>query len=311
MNHAVIDLGSNSIRLSIYNCIGNQVAKVFIRKEIVGLASYVSNETLDIEGIKKACDVLNSFKETAANYVEVANIHLFATASLRNILNRDEAVKIITEKTELFPDVLDGKDEAALGFSGASRYTDCENGVMIDIGGASTELVLFKDYKVVDLISLPIGCLNLSLDYVSEIIPKTNEMKQIKAVIKEQLAKVNWGKNVSCPLMLGVGGTLRATLKLSRALFNLSPEANSIDANYIKEINRLLKAHKKNIYHTIYKHTPERLMTTPTGLAILQQAIKTFGCDTIFVSKYGLREGYLMDRVLKVNCQSDVDNENR
>ena len=307
MNHAVIDLGSNSIRLSIYDCINDQVTKVFNRKEFVGLVSYVSNGNLDIEGTQKACEVLNSFKETAVKYVEVSNVHLFATASLRNLSNKDEAIRIITDQTKLVPDVLDGKEEAALGFSGASRFANCDNGVMIDIGGASTELVLFKDYKVVELISLPIGCLNLSLDYVSEIIPNAHEMKRIKAVINDQLSPINWSKNISYPLMVGVGGTIRAALKLSRALFNLSPEENSIDASYIKEINGLLKSRKKNIYYTLYKHTPERLLTFPTGLAILQQAIKTFGCETIFVSKYGLREGYLMDRVLKVNCKSDVN----
>ena len=311
MNYAVIDLGSNSMRLSIYNCINDQATKIFSRKEIAGLISYVSNGSLSIEGIQKTCDVLDSFKETSAKYVEPSNIHLFATASLRNLKNKEKVIKSITEKTTLIPDILDGNEEAALGFAGVSKFVNCNNGIMIDIGGASTELVLFRDYKAVELISLPIGCLNLSLDYVGEIIPNAEEIKQIKEVIKKHFSQITWSKNVQCSRMVGVGGTLRAAFKLSRALFNLTPEKDIFDAGYIKEINRLIRNRKNNIYHTLYRHTPERLLTAPTGLIILQHAIKTFGCDTILVSKYGLREGYLFDRVLKPNYEHDANDENK
>ena len=300
MNHAVIDLGSNSVRLSVYEYRDGQIAKVFSRKEIVGLAGYVSKGVLDLAGVRMACDVLNAFKHDAVNFVERGNIHLFATASLRNISNRDEVVAKIAEETTLAPDVLDGNEEEALGFAGASRFTVCDNGVMIDIGGASTELVLFKEGAVTDLVSLPIGCLNLSLDYVGEVIPNARELRKIKAEIKERFASIGWGKNNRGPLMVGIGGTLRAVAKLSRVLFDLDAEANEINAEHVKVINKRLKTHDGGIYHTVAKHIPERLLTLSPGVAILNHAIKTFGTETIRVSKYGLREGYLVNRVLKV-----------
>ena len=300
MNYAVIDMGSNSMRLSIYEHTSDQIKKIFSRKEIVGLAGYISNGMLDAAGIQTACVVINDFKDDAEKIVDIANIHLFATAALRNITNRDEAVTIIKDETSLTPDVLEGDEEAALGFAGVFKFVNCNNGVMIDIGGASTELVLFKDYKIVNLVSLPIGCLNLSLDYVKEVIPSASERKQIKAAIKEQFDKVDWGKDAKLPLMVGIGGTLRAASKLSRILFDLKPEQNEINACHVKEINKLLKSHGSNIYHTVSKFIPERLLTISTGVAILNQAIKKFGTENVLVSKYGLREGYLMDRVLKL-----------
>jgi len=230
--------------------------------------------------------------------VEEANLRLFASASLRNIENRDEAIKFIVEETSLTPDVLEGNEEAALGYIGASYFTNCENGVMIDIGGASTELVLFKDSVAEKLVSLPVGCLNLSVEHVSEVIPKAKEWKKIRAVVKEQLTKVDWEKGYECPLMVGIGGTLRAALTLSGALFGLSPEQSEIQASHVKEMIKRLKNEQGDLYQTIYKNTPDRLMTISTGLVILQQAIKKFGCEAISVSRYGLREGYLMDRML-------------
>ena len=122
MNYAVIDLGSNTIRLSIYDYCGEQITKVFSKKEVVGLASYISNKSIDIIGILKACEVLNDFKKSAAKYVEESDIHLFATAALRSISNRNETVQTIIEKTMLTPDVLEGDEEAALGFIGVSYF---------------------------------------------------------------------------------------------------------------------------------------------------------------------------------------------
>ncbi|MCL2476497.1 phosphatase [Candidatus Bathycorpusculum sp.] len=299
MKYAIIDLGSNSTRLAIYRYENGKFDKIFNQKEILGLAEYVSKDALSTNGIKKACAVLNDFKANALNFTALSNIHLIATASLRNITNKDEAVKLIIEKTGLTPNVLEGETEATLGFAGASQYVNCDNGVMIDIGGASTELVLFRNYRAVNLISLPIGCLNLAVKHVSEIIPKKSEMKQITADISNQFSKIDWETDTNYPLMIGVGGTLRAALKLSCSIFDLPQEQNSIETRYIKKITKLLIENKNDIYHTTYKTIPERLMTILPGLAILRYAIKKFECKTITVSEYGIREGYLMDRVLK------------
>jgi exopolyphosphatase/guanosine-5'-triphosphate,3'-diphosphate pyrophosphatase len=299
MGYAIIDLGSNSVRLSVYESENDQILKTFSEKELAGLAGYVTNDILESAGIQKACEVIKNLKEIASRFVEPADIRLFATASLRNISNRAEAVSIIAEETSLIPDVLEGDEEAELGFAGASLFVSCDNGIMIDIGGASTELVLFKDGEAESLISLPVGCLNLSVRYVNEIIPTEQEMKQIKKAIRNQLSKLDWDKYSKYPLIVGTGGTLRAALKLSRELFGLPSEENNIMPAHIKKITKLLKNNKDDIFLKVYKTIPERLLTISTGLAILRQTIEKFGCETISVSKFGVREGYLVDRVLK------------
>jgi len=311
MNYAVIDLGSNSVRLSVYEYTDGQIRRIFNQKEMAGLAGYIANGILNATGVQKACAVIGDFKETAFKFVESSNLYLFATAAIRNCKNRDAVVAAIVEETGVVPNVLDGEEEAALSFIGASRFTDCENGVMIDIGGASTELVLFRDHGVVTSIRLPIGCLNLSIEHVGKIVPKESEWKKIEAAVKEQFAKVDWGKDLDCPLMVGVGGTLRAVLKLSGAIYGLPARNNEIKPFYVKEIIKLLKDNRSGIYHEIYRITPERLMTISTGLTILQQAIKKFKCETITVSRFGVREGYLMDRVLMNNEKYNIDEGSR
>lgn len=309
MNYAVIDLGSNSIRLSVYECEDNHITKTFGEKEVAGLAGYVSGGVLDAAGIHKACFVVKRLSGIAVKFVDFSNIHVFASASLRNIKNRDEAVRIIAEETSLFPVVLEGHEEAVLGYTGVTLSANCDDGIMIDIGGASTELVLFKDKKAVDLVSLPIGCLNLFVKYVSGVLPAEKEWERIKTAIRDQFRKVTWD-NENHPLMVGTGGTLRAALKLSRDVFEVPYEENRIQARYIKELIKLLNKNKDDIYTRIYKTVPERIMTIATGLAILQQAIRKFGCETISISKFGVREGYLIDRVLKANDSYVINQRN-
>ena len=298
MDYAIVDLGSNTVRLSIYGYENDEIKTIFKQKELAGLAQYVKNEKLEEEGIQKACDVIIGFKETATKFVPNENIHVFATASLRNINNRDESIRRINQQTNLAVDVLGGEEEAELDFIGASYFTASDSGLLIDIGGASTELVRFENSKPMQLISLPIGSLNLSSKYVSWVLPNKSERKAIKRAVKDELTTLDWESN--CPVMLGVGGTLRAALKLSQQLFSPLQDENSFLAENVGKMLRMLQKNENGLYQIIYKTIPERLITITPGLIILKEVIKRFGCETITVSKYGVREGYLLSRVLKV-----------
>ena len=161
MNHAVIDLGSNTIHLLVFGHENGEVTKVLSEKDVAGLAGYIEDGVLGTDGITKACEIVNKFKKLALEIVGPSDIHLFATASLRNIRNSKEAVDIIEKETSLVPDVLDGEEEGRLGFTGAKMSVECSDGILVDIGGASTELVIFKNGKIKNIASMPIGSLLL------------------------------------------------------------------------------------------------------------------------------------------------------
>ena len=311
MAYAVIDLGSNSIRLSVYECKDDQIYKVFSRKEVAGLAGYISKGVLGEAGLMKAGAVIKDFKNIALRFTGLSDIHLVAAASLRNIHNRDEAVGMIARETSLSPYVLEGEEEAALSFVGASHYIGCESGLMMDIGGASTELVLVDNFKTTQLVSLPIGCLNLSVNFVKKVIPTEAESKKIRAAIKDQLSAVGWDThNSKSPVLLGAGGTVRAALKLARGLCGAPPESQVFSAACVNDISERLRKAEDGIYMKLYQIIPERLMTISTGLAILQQVIGKFGCETISVSEFGVREGYLIERVLGGNGRYFINKRN-
>jgi len=299
MKCAVIDLGSNTIRLSVFCYEDNQIKTVIQQKEVAGLAGYVKENQLEEEGIQKACDILCGFKKIAVRFVEENEIHAIATASLRGIQNRDQVLETIQLQTGLLPELLSGEEEALLDFIGASHFTECRDGILIDIGGASTELVRFENARPVRVASMPIGCLNLYTRFVGKIIPNNNERNKIKKEIKKQLDSSGWSAEDNFPLMIGIGGTVRAAHKLSCGLFALPKDQNEMNVVFIKEILKMLRNNENEIYRTVYKIVPERILTIFTGLMIINEAIKRFGCESIFVSGYGVREGYFIDRILK------------
>lgn len=299
MNCAVIDLGSNTIRLSVFNYAESKLAVVLQQKEVAGLHGYIKKGRIEPDGIQKVCSVLSEFKQIALRFVSEENIHVFATASLRSAANREQVLETIRQTIGFLPEVLSGDEEARLDFIGASHFTQCRDGLLVDIGGASTEFVRFVNAQPERLASIPVGCLNLYTKFVQNMTPTEKEQKKIKKEIRRQLDLLGWYADEHFPLIIGIGGTVRAAYKLSCGLFSLPPDQHVIDAHFIKEILDKLKNNEDEIYHTVYKYIPERTLTIFTGLMVFQEVIKRFGCKSIFVSGYGVREGYFMDRIVK------------
>ena len=140
--YGVIDVGSNTIRLCIYDVSNGEIYPMLNNKTTAGLAGYVKKGKMTKKGIQKACDVLNKYKDMMQHF-PLEQLFVFATASLRNISNTDEALQTITADTGLSIDVLTGYQEATFDFIGAARSMHLNKGVLLDIGGGSTEILAF------------------------------------------------------------------------------------------------------------------------------------------------------------------------
>ena len=196
MTYGVIDVGSNTIRLCIYDVEDGRIIPLFSTKNTAGLIDYVNDGELSKKGIRKACAVLEGYKETGKK-VGIDHLFVFATASLRNISNSREAVKKIQDTTGLTIDVLSGEEEARLDFQGASFEKKMELGIMVDIGGGSTEIVSFEDGNIKDAVSLEIGSLYMYKNYVSGLFPDKGERKAIQRAVRLELKKADFLKGQS------------------------------------------------------------------------------------------------------------------
>ena len=109
MKYAVVDIGSNSMRLSAYDVEKTTFKTLFKEKIMAGLAGYVENGRLSEAGIQRACEGLLEFKATL-NTLELEQASVFATASLRNVCNTDQAVRRLRDATGLPVAVLSGQE---------------------------------------------------------------------------------------------------------------------------------------------------------------------------------------------------------
>ncbi|MFV0342455.1 MAG: hypothetical protein ACK5JH_06110 [Anaerocolumna sp.] len=302
MLYTLVDLGSNTIRLCIYEKVDHEVSSVFEKKIMAGLVNYIANDKLSDKGILRACDSLKEFDQILKNFmIDKKDVYVFATASLRNIKNSKEVLGIIKEETGYRIEVLTGDEEALLDFKGATRVVNYDTGILVDIGGGSTEIVGYQNKEIVFAVSMPIGSLNMYVKFVKKIIPKEHEREEIVAYTKEQLKLQNISKD-TYKNICGVGGTIRATGKLSYHMFK-EGKVHIVDKKRFKisEARQILKeinnSHKKTL-KPIFQTVPDRIHTIIPGILILQTIADYFNCEEVTVSKYGIREGYLYEKIL-------------
>lgn len=181
--YAIIDVGSNTVRMNIYKLERGQLSLVMGKKESVGLASYVKNGQMLPEGVNRACEVLAEFRMILQD-LGITDYHVFATAALRNAVNSRAAVA---------------------------------DGLLVDIGGASTELVVYAGGEIKKKVSLPIGSLNTYDRYVTNLLPSRAERKAIRQMVLNLLKQDTDLYEGEYTIVCGVGGTIRAGSRAYRA----------------------------------------------------------------------------------------------
>ena len=296
MIYGIADVGSNTVRLSIYKCEGGEIRLLMNRKVMAGLAGYVRHGTLTPEGIEVACQTLQGYRSLMDN-LELPDLRVFATASLRNISNTEEAVGAVMAATGLRVDVLSGREEAELSFRGAIQNAGLYTGLLVDLGGGSTELVSYRSRAIQSACSLSVGSLSLFSKYVSKLHPTKEERRAIRRAVEEQLEQFV-PQHPPARHICGVGGTVRAACKVANAMFDRPAGDRSLDRDELKEMLQRLKKPGRDELRLLLKTVPDRIHTIIPGLLALDTIAKAYGAQTITASACGVREGYLLARVL-------------
>ncbi|WP_270298684.1 hypothetical protein [Eggerthella sinensis] len=172
-NYAVVDLGSNSIRLVVYEVkdahrrtyTSKDFKSLINDKVMAGLSAYVVDGVFTQDGIDRAISVLRGHAKRA-RYFNCEKMEVFATAVIRNAKNCDEAVIAIEEGAGLPISLLSAQDEAHLGFVGATCDRTVVRGTLVDIGGGSTELTRVEHDRDFDNASLGQGSLSSFAQHV-------------------------------------------------------------------------------------------------------------------------------------------------
>lgn len=307
----IIDLGSNTVRLVVYDVKARLLDKaiaphernklfksVVNEKKTAGLSAYVEGNTFSRAGIDAAIKVLEKHLTTARN-VGCSQVHIFATAVIRNCSNSKEAAHRISKAISTPIDVISAADEAHLGFVGASCDRVIGNGTLIDIGGGSTELTTVRDNSDSHNISLPQGSVSSYAKYVKLILPTSEECASIVKEFRRHLASTDLDR-YNAKRLYGIGGSIRAVDKLYAETFSNDNVPSRLEPYQIDALKNLLLDEPSTFAHAATKAIPERLHSIVPGMVIAQELMTELGAQSLTICKYGVREGYLLERVLRL-----------
>ena len=213
---AVVDIGSNTIKMTIYdyNRRNGQLYERKRRTVNAGLIAYVQQGLLTEEGIRVLVGAVREL-QTIAIADHCTKIYPFATAGLRAAANAKAAIEIVRHETGLYIDLISGDNEARISFDSLLPTLDpsVQSGLVIDMGGGSTEFVGFARRKAQKNVSLRLGALVLYTKFVTNILPTPREANKIRAYVAAKLAHHTWTHEYGNTLYVN-GGTGRTLARL-------------------------------------------------------------------------------------------------
>lgn len=305
-NYAVVDLGSNSIRLVVYDVkdahkrtyTSKDFKSLINDKVMAGLSAYVVDGTFTQDGIDRAIGVLRGHAKRA-RYFDCEKMEVFATAVIRNASNCEEAVAAIEEAAELPISLLSATDEAHLGFVGATCDRAVERGTLVDIGGGSTELTRIESSLDFDNASIGQGSLSSFAQHVRAILPTPGEMDAIAEAFRKRFAGLPDPDAYRSEALYGIGGSVRAAAKMHAQATGAAVRPKTMTKQQIHAILAWCRTDPDTFAHAALKASAERVHTLVPGCIILGELFDACGAERLDVCKYGVREGYLIDRMLR------------
>ena len=301
---AIIDIGSNSARLVISHIYKNGAYNmVYNQKEALRLSQKVDGQNLlTEEAFASTIDTMRSFAHMCKIYQADKTIAV-ATAAIRNAANGADLVAKVAEQTGIQLHIISGKTEAYISYLGVINTLDVKNGIIFDLGGGSTELILFKNRKILESVSLPLGAVNTTGMFNIRNEMPANVYNDLNAFIMSRLNQYPWLKENNLPL-IGVGGTARTVAKIiQRAkkypavkIHNYAYPVQTFRSFFNKLRLTNLEQRKK-----ISGLSTERSDIILAGSSIISCLLEATGAKKLITSGCGLREGLFYDYYSKSN----------
>lgn len=286
---SVIDIGSNSIRLVIYEGIARSPTILFNEKMLAGLGrGIVSTGRLDPDAVKRAVEELGRFR-ALSEQAGSEQLYVIATAAAREAENGPDFIRRAEDILGTEIRVLSGREEAHYSALGIISGFYPADGIAGDLGGGSLELVDVDGSRIGDGITLPLGGLRLQDQSKSSLAAA-------QKYAREQIARARLLSAGEGRVFYAVGGTWRNLARLHMNAVNyplavmhhyeMGIEAS---ANFLRQVSRGEVDKIAGIDHV----SKSRRALLPYGAIVLQEIIAAMKPSKVVVSALGVREGFL------------------
>ena len=189
---ASIDIGTNTILLLIANAVGEKLVPLFEKETVVRLGEGLQkNGALSKEAMSRGYETLSRYLDHCRE-MGVRSIYAVGTSALREATNSTTFVEMIREKLNLSIEVISGEEEARLSYLAVARDLGeiTQPILVIDVGGGSTELVLGKGDRVIQWVSLPIGLVRFTEQFLVSDPVQEEEWERMRDRIQKLLFEI-------------------------------------------------------------------------------------------------------------------------
>ncbi len=288
----VVDVGSNSVRMVVFDGAARSPAYFFNEKIMCALGAGMSETgRLNPEGRKRALEAIRRF-QLLAEGMGTGPLSAVATAAVRDAIDGPDFCAEVAAETGLHIYTVDGREEARLSAQGVLLGWPGSYGLVCDIGGSSMELAEIEDGEVRNTVTSSLGPLKLR--------DLAGGKQARKALIRETLNAMRAELGPQKNRLFLVGGSWRTIAKIDMARrgyplkvlheYRMSPKDVRATASYI-EISNIDELRER------IGVSPARMMLVPHAAEVLRELIKTFTPHDIAISSYGIREGLLYEQM--------------
>jgi exopolyphosphatase / guanosine-5'-triphosphate,3'-diphosphate pyrophosphatase len=299
---AVVDIGSNSVRVVVYDGLRRSPSPIFNEKVLAGLGIGVATTgKLNEQGFVRALSALRRFRALLEQML-VKDTFAVATAAAREATNGAEFIKLAEKALGNKIHILSGKEEARYAALGVIAGIPEANGIAGDLGGGSLELIDIENGKLRGGVTLPIGPLRL-------IDMSKGSIKEARKIVDGYFEKADIIERMQNRPFYAVGGTWRnlARIHMAKSRYPL----------HVLHQYRIPRQQAVSVSETVSSLTPSalrevrdvsksRVETLPFGAMVLECLMHASKASDVVFSVYGVREGLLYSKLPRKKMESDA-----
>jgi exopolyphosphatase / guanosine-5'-triphosphate,3'-diphosphate pyrophosphatase len=307
MRVASIDIGTNTILLLIAEASKGKLNPLVDMETIARLGEGVQKKgILSQEAMIRGFQTLSQYMQRCRS-MGVERVFAVGTSALRDASNAYDFLRMIEQQLALTIDIISGEEEALFSFLAVVRDlggSDNSPILVVDVGGGSTEFILGKGNRVCGWVSLPLGAVRLTEQFLFSDPVREEEWQRMEMAIRERLSQIpRAGEPVT---MIAVGGTATTLASVEQGLNNFI-----VEKIHHFHLTREALKHQLHLYRskTIEERknipglAPARADVIPAGAAIISMAMEALQCPSVLVSCHGVRYGVLYKRLHVTGCR--------
>lgn len=305
---AGIDIGTNSLRLLIAETSHGVFSEIHSDRIITRLGQGLDRiGKLDPEARRRTLEALWNFSETIRQH-GVQHTSAIGTSALRNASNSPEFINQVKQRTSLDVHVITGEEEARLTLLGVAQSlkekgrkggNELTASLVIDIGGGSTEIIISRPERMLQIESLPLGAVYLTERFIKSDPPSLSDVSLLRSAVKMELESRGRAlQPVPSGIFVGTAGTITTLAAIDQGLDSYDPRRINryvLAREVIDDIVEKLSRMSLNDRRTLRGVEPGREDIILAGAVVAQEIMERYGYASMLVSDWGLREGIVLD----------------